>query len=103
MTIPCEFDAELAAFKTVKKVFGAEEAEAILINGEDKHSRGKILSYDFNKPYDVLDETIGLLKKYYNQLHIYIQTAEDPDIKTFDIDGIIRELKTLKQTLCPRN
>ncbi len=93
MTIPYEFDSELAAFKTVKKILGDLEADRYIRSPQNYNRLRTLLDCDLKKPYDVLEQTIQFFEKYRKQLENYVNSASDPFISSFDIDRTIYELK----------
>ena len=96
ITIPSEFDAELSAFKTVKKIFGREKVEKYVKRPHRFDKIGILLSYDPNKQYDIIGKTIYFFEKYREQLEVYIQDSTDPLVKSFNIDYHINKLRGLK-------
>ena len=94
---PTELDAELIAWRVTRNIFGNEIANSYVLNnsksGERKKSYQFLLSYDPEKRYDVIGNTIRLLKKYQNQLEIVQKKSEDSIIKRFNINEICLELE----------
>ena len=97
LIIPTELDAELAAWRATRNIFGNEIANPYVLNnsksGERKKSYQFLLSYDPGKKYDVIGNTIRLLKKYQNQLEIVQKKSEDSIIKRFNINEVCLELE----------
>jgi len=96
ITIPAEFDAELAAFRTTIKLFGREEAEKFVKQPRRYNKIGVLLSYDENNQYDIIGKTIYFLEKYREQLLVHIQRSNDPMKKSFNLDHHTTKLKELK-------
>ncbi len=92
VTIPHEFDAELAARKMVIKIFGNKKATNYIESPQNKNRLEKVSTFDLNQDYDVISNTIYLLTKYRSRLVNFSQATEDPFLKGFDIDKSIDEL-----------
>ena len=96
LLVPTELDAELIAWRVTRIIFGNEIANLYVLNnsksGERKKSYQCLLSYDPEKKYDVIGNTIRLLKKYQNQLEIVQKKTEDSIIKRFNINEVCLEL-----------
>ena len=86
VTIPYEFDAELAARKMVIKILGNKKATNFIEGPQNKNRLEKVSTFDLNQDYDVISNTIYLLKKYRSRLVNFAQATEDPFLKGFDID-----------------
>jgi len=88
LIIPIELDAELAAWRATRIFFGNKIADLYVLNnsksGERKESFQFLLSYDPDQKYDVIVNTVELLKKYQNQLEILQKKSEDSIIKKFN-------------------
>ena len=97
MTIPYDFDSELAAFKKVKTMLGDLEADRFIRSPQNYNRLKRLLDYDLTKPYDILGQTIQFFEKYRDQLENYVNSASDPFISSFNIDRTIRELKEYKK------
>ena len=97
LIIPTELDAELAAWRATRNIFGNEIANPYVLNnsksGERKKSYQFLLSYDPEKKYDIIGNTIRLLKKYQNRLEIVQKKSEDSIIKRFNINEVCLELE----------
>jgi len=97
LLVPTELDAELIAWRVTRNIFGNEIANSYILNnsksGERKKSYQFLLSYDPEKKYDVIGNTIRLLKKYQNQLEIVQKKSEDSIIKRFNINEVCLELE----------
>ena len=97
LLVPTELDAELIAWRVTRNIFGNKIANLYVLNnsksGERKKSNQFLLSYDPEKKYDVIGNTIRLLKKYQNQLEILQKKSEDSIIKRFNINGVCLELE----------
>ena len=50
---------------------------------------------DPSAPYDIVKETLNLLRKYQSQLEQYQRTAGNKDIVDFDIDTTCGELEKM--------
>lgn len=87
LTVPYEFDAEINAYKAVKKLLGSEQAEKFINDPTNKLE--KLRNYDFSKPYNVIAETICFFEKYQDKLIKYIDSIND----SFDIKKTISDLK----------
>ncbi len=74
LLVPTELDAELIAWRVTRIFFSNKIAYSYVLNnsksGERKKSYHFLLSYDPEKKYDVIGNTIRILKKYQNQLEI---------------------------------
>ncbi len=92
LIIPIELDAELAAWRATRIFFGNKTADLYVLNnsksGERRESFQFLLSYDPDQRYDVIDNTIRLLKKYQNQLEIVQKKSEDSIIERFNINEV---------------
>ena len=97
LLVPTELDAELIAWRVTRNIFGNKIANLYVLNnsksGERKKSNQFLLSYNPEKKYDVIGNTIRLLKKYQNQLEILQKKSEDSIIKRFNINGVCLELE----------
>ena len=97
LLVPTELDAELVAWRVAKNIFGNEIANSYVLNnsksGERKKSYQFLLSYDPEKKYDIIGNTIRLLKKYQNRLEIVQKKSEDSIIKRFNINEVCLELE----------
>ena len=92
VTIPHEFDAELAALRMTIKIFGNKRALNYIEDPKNRSRFEKVISFDTNQDYDVISNTIGLLTKYRSRLINFIQKTDDSFLKEFDIDRSIDEL-----------
>ena len=92
LSIPHEFDAELAALKMVTKIFGINDAEKYIKDPRRRSRLEKISSFDTSQGHDVISMTIQLLTKYRSCLIKFKQVTEDSFLKDFDIDKSIEEL-----------
>ena len=99
-TIPTELDANLKAWRVVRKVFGAEVADAHVKNesttGQDKQSFRILMSHGSEKAYDVLSCTISLLRKYQSPLEELQKESKDHFVATFDIGAVCAELDRVR-------
>lgn len=97
LIIPIELDAELAAWRATRISFGNKVADLYVLNngksGERKKSFQFLLSYDPEQKYNVIGNTIRLLKKYQNQLEIKQKNSRSSFIKKFNIDEALLELE----------
>jgi len=97
LIIPTELDAELAAWCATRIFFGNKTADLYVSNnsksGERSESFQFLLYHDSDKKYDVIGNTIKLLKKYQNQLEILQKKSEDSIIKRFNINGVCLKLE----------
>ena len=93
-----ELDAELVAWRVTRNIFGNKIADLYVLNnsksGERKESFQFLLSYDPEQKYNVIGNTIRLLKKYQNQLEIKQKNSRSSFIKNFNIDEALLELKS---------
>jgi len=107
LIIPTELDAELAAWRVTRNIFGNKIADLYVLNnsksGERKESFQFLLSYDPEQKYNVIGNTIRLLKKYQNQLEIKQKNSRSSFIKNFNIDEALLELKSLKLLIIGRD
>lgn len=98
LMIPIELDAELAACRATRILFGNKIADLYVSDnsksGERKESFQFLLSYDPEQKYNVIGNTIRLLKKYQNQLEIKQKNSRSSFIKKFNIDEALLELKS---------
>lgn len=98
LMIPIELDAELVAWRVTRNIFGNKIADLYVLNnsksGERKESFQFLLSYDPEQKYNVIGNTIRLLKKYQNQLEIKQKNSRSSFIKNFNIDEALLELKS---------
>jgi hypothetical protein len=89
VTVPTELDAELAAWKTIRHVFGVRVADSYVVNNSISGKRCdayKVLnSHDPDTPYDVVGSTINLLRKYQPQLEELQNKLDDDFLKKFNI------------------
>ena len=86
LTVPYEFDAEINAYKAVKKLLGSEQAEKFINDPTNKLER--LQNYDFSKSYNVIAETVYFFEKYQDELIKYIDSIND----SFDIKKAISDL-----------
>jgi len=97
LLVPTELDAELIAWRVTRNILGNKIANSYVLDnsksGERKKSYQFLLSYDPEKKYDVIGNTIRLLKKYQNQLEIVQKKTEDSIIKRFNINEVCLELE----------
>ena len=97
LIVPTELDAELVAWRVTRNFFGNKIADSYVLNnsksGRRKESFQFLLSYDPEQKYDVIGNTIKLLKKYQNQLEIVQKRTEDSIIKKFNINEVFLELE----------
>lgn len=100
LIIPIELDAELVAWRVTRNIFGNKIADLYVLNnsksGERKESFQFLLSYDPEQKYNVIGNTIRLLKKYQSQLEIKQKNSKNGFIKNFNIDEALLELKSLE-------
>ena len=89
---PPEKDAELAAWRTVRRrrLFGTQMADSYVRDNAKKGTKKEIfidlLKYDPNKEYDVSTETLSFLRKYQKQFEHYLNIG--PDYYISEIGGI---------------
>jgi len=92
LLVPTELDAELIAWRVTRNIFGNKIADSYVLDssksGERKESFQFLLSYDSNQKYDVIGNTIKLLKKYQNQLEKVQKNSRNSFIKNFNIDKV---------------
>ena len=97
LLVPTELDAELIAWRVTRNIFSNKIANLYVLNnsksGERKKSNQFLLSYDPEKKYDVIGNTVRLLKKYQTQLEIVQKKSEDSIIKRFNINEVCLELE----------
>ena len=93
LTVPYEFDAEIEAYKAVKKLFGNKQAEDYIRDPKTSDRLKRLHSHDFSKPYNILTETIHFFEKYQDELIKYVDSTEDPFVNSFDIKKTISDLK----------
>jgi len=97
LIVPTELDAELVAWCVTRNFFGNTIADSYVLSnsksGMRKESFQFLLSYDPEQKYDVIGNTIKLLKKYQNQLEIVQKRTEDSIIKKFNINEVFLELE----------
>ena len=97
LIIPIELDAELAAWRATRIFFGNKIADLYVSNnsksGERRESFQFLLSYDPDQKYNVICNTIKLLKKYKNQFEVLQKKSEDSIIKKFNINEVCLELE----------
>jgi hypothetical protein len=107
LMIPTELDAELAAWRVTRSIFGNKIADLYVLNnsksGERKESFQFLLSCDPEQKYNVIGNTIRLLKKYQNQLEIKQKNSRSSFIKNFNIDEALLELKSLELLIIGRD
>jgi predicted RNA-binding protein with PIN domain len=100
LMIPTELDAELAAWRVTRNIFGNKIADLYVLNndksGKRKESFQFLLSYDPEQKYNIIGNTIRLLKKYQNQLEIKQKNSRSSFIKKFNIDEALLELESLE-------
>jgi len=100
VTIPTELDAELAAWQATRKTFGVEQANAYVLNktksGNKRDSFSVLYSHDPDIPYNVIGNTLNLLKKYQKQLHLMQNETKDDFIKEFNVSELIKSLSSLE-------
>jgi len=93
LTVPYEFDAEIEAYKAVKKLFGNKQAEDFIRDSKNSDRLKRLHKHDFSKTYNVLAETIHFFEKYRDQLENYVNLTSGSFISSLNIDSTIRELK----------
>jgi hypothetical protein len=97
LIIPIELDAELIAWRVTRSILGNKIADLYVLNnsksGERRESFQFLLSYDPDQKYNVIGNTIKLLKKYKNQFEIVQKKSEDRIIKRFNINEVCLELE----------
>lgn len=95
-TVPTELDADLKAWRVIRKLFGVEVADSYVRNesaaGKHQQPFRILISHDPEKTYDVFGYTVSLLQKYQSQLKGLQKHSEDNFIATFDIDMTCSEL-----------
>lgn len=100
ITVPTELDAELAAWRTVRKLFGIPHADLYvrdLCKSGKKQEAFRILSeLDPEILYDVRGSTISLLRKYEPQLDKVISDVYGESSLLQNIDFICSELSKEK-------
>ena len=98
LMIPTELDAGLAAWRVTRNIFGNKIADLYVLDnsksGERKESFQFLLSYDPEQKYNVIGNTIRLLKKYQNQFEIKQRNSRNSFIKNLNIDETLLELKS---------
>ncbi len=81
-TIPGELDAELAAWRTICKIFGLEIADSYIQNKINSGIKAEpecfriLKSHDPDTEYDVIGETIKLLRRYQLRLEEFQKTPK---------------------------
>jgi len=98
LTIPYEFDAEIA-YKMAIQFFGKAEAERYIRFLQNDNNLIPLLKYDLTQPYDVVAETIQLFNKYKNQLEDYVKKASNPYVKSFNVQKALHNLRKCLDTL----
>jgi len=93
LTVPYEFDAEIEAYKTVKKLLGDKQAHDFIKDSKNYDRLKRLHNHDFSKPYNVLTETIHFFEKYQDELIKYVDSTEVPFVNSFDIKKTISDLK----------
>jgi len=97
LTVPTELDAELVAWRITRIFFGNKITDLYVLSnsksGRRKESFRFLLSYNPEQKYDVIGNTIKLLKKYQNQLEIVQKKSKDSIIKRFNINKVCLELE----------
>ena len=95
--IPTELDAELAAWRTVNKIFNPQRVNLHLNYqgnlGENKEHFQLLTMHNPDNFYDVRVNTIELLQKYKPQLNEFISINYEGDSKFQNVDDICLELK----------
>jgi len=99
-TVPYELDAEITAWRIAREVFGVEVADAYIKNNAtaaDKPDYYKItLNHNPDQMYDVVGNTIRLLRKYQLELEKIQQKKDlDKSLRNFDIDSVCLELSKI--------
>lgn len=92
LTVPTELDAELAAWRVTRKIFGMKAADGHVHNQVASRRIRLLLTFDPEKPYDARGETVALLRKYQSQLEAYQQQSDDDYTRGFDINEICSNL-----------
>lgn len=87
--IPYDFDAELAAFKVVRKFYKNSEIETYLRNSDHGITFDRLSDYNLGNPYDITGQTINYLKKY----RIHLQEFSKISDISLDISKAIATLE----------
>ena len=95
-TVPTEMDAELAAWRTARKLFGKQLADSYVRDnanvGEKQDIFRDLLKHDPDKKYNVFSETISLLRKYQRQFEAIITQSPSYYRKLGSVDELCRKL-----------
>lgn len=99
VTVPTEFDAELVAWRTVRKLFGTNQADLYVddhcCSGNKQESFRLLSLYDPEANYDVRSSLIPLLHKYQPQLDEIICNIYGTASVLQNVDHICSELENV--------
>ena len=99
LSIPYEFNAEIAAYKMAIQFFGKPEAERYIRSPRNDNNLITLLKYDLTQPYDVVAETVQFLNKYKNQIEDYVKKASNPYVRSFNVKNALHNLRKCLDTL----
>jgi hypothetical protein len=95
-TVPTEMDAELAAWRTARKLFGKQVADFYVRNNANVSKKQKIfcdlLKHEPDEKYDLFSKTISLLRKYQPQFEDIISQAPSYYRKLGTVDELCKKL-----------
>lgn len=99
VTVPTELDAELAAWRTVRKLFGQKRADLYVNNLYQSGNRQEAIqilsTYDPEAIYDVRSSLIALIRKYQPQLDDVICNVYGTSSVLQNVDHICSELENV--------
>lgn len=97
--IPAELDADLSAWHTCREVFGNAKSDGYVSSSVSAGDRPEdfklILEHGLEAQFEVVGATIEFLRQHKSQMENAQTKAADDTIKTFDVEGAIRELLLL--------
>ncbi len=99
LSIPFELDAQLKTWRVVREVFGEQEADCF-VEAKSKTTQGKhlfkyLVKKDLQLRYDLIGETVKMLRKYQDDIQNARTAKQDKWkewIEQFDIDQYCESL-----------